>query len=317
MQPNEKIILVIDDTVSREKMHVVLEEAGYAVLSTATGEDGLRLVQREKPDLVLLDVLLPEIDGFEVCRTLRASESNNLMPIIMVSSQCTLDDRLCGLESGADDYINKPFDDRELLIRIKNTFVRLDRVRAANPLTGLPGNLEIQREINGRIASGEFFSVIYTDLDNFKAFNDVYGFAKGDMAIKMTADILTAQTKLFGNKNDFVGHIGGDDFVIVSTPDRAPEICKNAIAQFDEKIRTLFTEQDVKRGYISSVNRKGQTEAYPITTLSMGIISNEKRKLQTHVEVSDIASELKFILKSLPGSNFIKDRRTSFKKLRK
>ncbi len=310
MQPNRKKILIIDDSkFFCESIKDILEQSGYTVFTASSGEDGLYSVTRDKPDLVLLDVVLAGMDGIEVCRMLRSSESNNLMAIIMISAQDDMDDKLLGLEAGADDYITKPFDERELLARIRNTLLRIDRSRAANPLTGLPGNLDIQREIDSRIATGNPFAVLYVDLDNFKAFNDVYGFAKGDKAIKMTADILRSQTRLFGNRDDFIGHIGGDDFVVVTTPDKARSICQNVIEKFDAKIRTLFHKQDVARGYITSVNRKGQTEAYPITAISMAIITNEKRKLENHMAVAAVASELKAILKALPGSNYIKDRR--------
>lgn len=307
----QRVLLIDDSAFFRKQMEQMLTGAGYEVLMAETGEQGLRMVALEKPDIVLLDVTMPDMDGFEVCRILREQESNNLMPILLVTSRDDQEEKLIGLELGADDYIVKPFNEREVLARIRNTLRRISRNRAANPLTGLPGNLEIQREINSRIASGKPYAVVYIDLDNFKAFNDVYGFAKGDLAIKMTADILQKQVGLFGNRDDFVGHIGGDDFMFISTPDKAVDICKNCIAAFDKNIRTLFSEEDVARGYVSAVNRKGQTETYPITSISMGIVTNEKRTFASHLEISDSASGLKKVLKALPGSNYMKDRRTS------
>ncbi|MDL2234810.1 response regulator [Christensenellaceae bacterium OttesenSCG-928-L17] len=306
----DKKILVIDDSqFFRTQINMILTNAGYTVITTGSGEEGLKLVQLEKPDLALLDVVMPDMDGFEVCRILRDHESNNLMPIIMLTSKDDQDDKLVGLELGADDYITKPFNERELLSRIRNTLRRIDRNRSANPLTGLNGNLEIQREINSRIARKEPFAVVYIDLDNFKSFNDVYGFAKGDMAIKLTADILLEQVRLFGNSNDFVGHIGGDDFVFITTPDKAADICKECILQFDEKIRLLFSKEDVERGYIISVNRRGVKETFGITSISMGIVTNELREFESHLQVSTIASELKKKLKATPGSCYMFDRR--------
>jgi len=139
----------------------------------------------------------------------------------MLTAQDNEDDKLTGLELGADDYITKPFNTRELVSRVRNTLRRIDRNRWANPLTGLQGNIEIQSEINQRIATKQLFAVIYADLDNFKAYNDVYGFASGDRAIKLTADIIVDNVRSYGNQNDFIGHVGGDDFIIVSTPDKA------------------------------------------------------------------------------------------------
>ncbi|HVI42751.1 MAG TPA: response regulator, partial [Anaerovoracaceae bacterium] len=185
----KKILLIDDSDFFAKYIREVLEAADYIVIHANKGEDGLRMVRVEKPDLVLLDVIMPDIDGFEICRILRDAESNNLMPIIMLTSQDNQDDKLMGLELGADDYITKPFNNRELLSRVKNTLKRIERNRGASPLTGLPGNLEIQAEINSQIEKKVPFAIIYADLDNFKAYNDVYGFAKGDIAIKMTADI--------------------------------------------------------------------------------------------------------------------------------
>ncbi len=307
----EKKILIIDDShFFRVQMSATLTAAGYEVVIAEDGEAGLAAVSREKPDLVLLDVEMTGMNGFEVCRILRDSDSNNLMPIIMVTSKDDQEDKLVGLELGADDYIVKPFNERELLSRIRNTLRRIDRNRSANPLTGLPGNLEIQREIDSRIAKGDLYAVIYIDLDNFKSYNDVYGFSKGDMAIKLTADIMTEEIRLFGSQHDFAGHIGGDDFVLITTPDKAEKLCAEFIAHFDERIRLLYSPEDVKKGFISTTNRKGEVETFPITSVSMGIVTNQRRTFASHLEVSTVASQLKKKLKTLPGSNYLPDRRT-------
>ena len=145
----KKKILIIDDTELMVQMIAdILAGEGYDVVSANNGTDGIRMEMTHKPDLVLLDVIMPGLDGFEVCRLLRQDESNNLMPIIMLTAQGNEDDKLTGLELGADDYITKPFNPRELVSRVKNTLLRIERNRLANPLTGLPGNNEIQAEIN-------------------------------------------------------------------------------------------------------------------------------------------------------------------------
>ena len=306
---NKKILVIDDSHFFRNKIAITLKQCGYDVVTADNGEDGLLLVTQEKPDLVLLDIVMPGTDGFEICRVLRASESNNLMPIIMLSSKDAQDDKLVGLDLGADDYITKPFDERELISRIRNTLRRIDRNRSANPLTGLPGNLEIQREISSRISKNEPYAVIYVDLDNFKSYNDIYGFFRGDIAIKMTADILRDEVALFGNSDDFVGHIGGDDYVLVSTPDKADELCQGVIQTFDCKIRSLFSQVDLDKGYISTLNRRGEVENFPIMSISLGVVTNIYRVFNSHLEVADTAAELKKKLKALPGSNYFIDRR--------
>jgi diguanylate cyclase (GGDEF)-like protein len=306
----KKKILVIDDTELMVKLTTdVLTKHGYEVVSANNGVDGIKMVASEKPDLVLLDVVMPGIDGFEVCKLLRKDESNNLIPIIMLTAQRNEEDKLAGLELGADDYITKPFNPRELVSRVRNTLLRIDRNRLANPLTGLPGNTEIQSEINYRIAKEMIFSVIYLDVDNFKAYNDAYGFCHGDRAIKLIADILLDNVRTFGGKNDFIGHIGGDDFVVISDPNHADALCENIIKEFDERVPELYSDVDRRAGFISTANRVGEIIQYPIMTLSIAVVSNEHRVLRNHLEVGEIAAELKKKAKSIVGSVYLKDRR--------
>lgn len=306
----KKKILIIDDTPFMIKLiSDILQTAGYDVVSAAGGAEGLLKVRAEKPDLVILDVVMPGMSGFEVCKILRDDESNNLMPIIILTAQDDEEDKLKGLELGADDYITKPFNPRELLSRVRNTLKRIDRNRWANPLTGLRGNVEIQAEINSRIARKELFAVLYIDLDNFKAYNDVYGFASGDRAIKLTADILQDNVNLFSNGKDFIGHIGGDDFVIVTVPENAEKIAEGIITDFDKKILDLYTQEDIQRGYIVTTDRLGNQMKFPVMSISIAIVTNENRTLFSSLQVSEIAAEVKKKAKSVQGSVWIKDQR--------
>lgn len=305
-----KKILIIDDSELTVKFITdILQGRDYVVVSASDGLKGLRKVAEEKPDLVLLDIVMPGMDGFEVCKILRENMANNLMPIIMLTAQENEDDKLTGLELGADDYIIKPFNPRELLSRINNTLIRIDRNRWANPLTGLKGNLEIQAEINRRIALNRLFSVIYLDIDNFKAFNDAYGFSCGDRAIKVTADIITDNVYAFGSIDDFIGHIGGDDFIIVSDPEHADSLCENIIKSFDSKMPDLYTNADRKNGYITTANRHGIITKYPIMTISIAVVTNEYRCIINHIQIGEIAAELKKKAKAIDGSVYVKDRR--------
>ncbi len=307
----KKKILVIDDSHLMVRMITdILETAGYDVAAASNGLEGIELVRTEKPDLVLLDVVMPGMDGFEVCKQLRADDSNNLMPIIILTTQKNDDNKLLGLELGADDYITKPFNHRELLSRVKNTLRRIGKNRWANPLTGLQGNNEIQAEVTLRIARKKQFAVLYLDMDNFKAYNDVYGFAMGDTAITMTADIISDNVRQYGCDDDFIGHIGGDDFVIVTMPKYAHEIGNGIIKNFDKKVKTLYREGDRKKGYIETRDRQGNKIKYPIMSLSVAIVSNEKKQLKSVLEVSELAAELKKKAKSAKGSVCIEDKRT-------
>lgn len=306
-----KKILIIEDSEMMVKLTTdILNAKGYELMAACNGIDGIKMVASEKPDLVLLDVVMPGISGYDVCKILREDESNNLMPIIMLTAQGNEDDKLTGLELGADDYITKPFNPRELISRVNNTLLRIERNRRANPLTGLPGNIEIQSEINHRIAKEAKFSVLYLDVDNFKAYNDVYGFACGDRSIKMIADIITDTVHTFGAQSDFIGHIGGDDFIIITDPEFSDVLCENIIKEFDRKIPEMYSEEDRKACFICTTNRKGHTICFPIMTLSIAVVSNEKRVLNSHIQVGEIGAELKKKAKSIQGSVYLKDRRT-------
>mgnify|MGYP001497783668 FL=1 len=304
----KKKILIVDDTELIVRIITdILVPAGYDVISANSGEEGIEMVRREKPDLVLLDIIMYGMDGLEVCKILRADESNNLMPIIILTAEDDEEQKLQGLELGADDYIKKPFNPRELIARVRNTLIRIDRNRWANPLTGLRGNLEIQSEVTRRIFSKDIFIVVYADLDNFKAYNDVYGFASGDRAIKLTADILLDCIHAFGTPTDFVGHVGGDDFILIISPQYADLICESIIKRFDKKIIELYSPGDRNKGFISTANRQGQMKQYPIMSISLAAVSNENRNLTSHLQVAEIAAELKKQAKLIAGSAYIRD----------
>ncbi|MCR4436387.1 MAG: response regulator [Clostridiales bacterium] len=304
----KKKILIIDDSVLMVRYITdILQNAGYEVVSASNGREGIAKVREEKPDLVLLDVVMPEIDGFEVCKILREDDSNNLMPIIILTSQGNEDDKLTGLELGADDYILKPFNHRELLSRVRNTLRRVERNRRANPLTGLQGNIEIQTEINYRIAKKAVFAVIYADLDNFKAYNDVYGFASGDRVIILTADIIADNVHQYGTPGDFIGHIGGDDFVVITVPENVVQTCEGIIRDFDRKIPELYLEEDRKKGYITTANRQGEVITYPIMSISLAVVTNENREIESYLQAAEIAAELKKKAKAVNRSVYVKD----------
>ncbi len=305
-----KRILVIEDTELMQRMiRDILENEGYEVFSAYSGEEGLDKLARIKPDLIILDIVMSGISGFDVCRILRSDESNNLTPIIILTAQDNENDKLIGLEIGADDYIVKPFNNRELISRVRNTLVRIERNRYASPLTGLNGNIEIQTEINHRLANNMNIAIIYGDLDNFKAYNDVYGFAKGDSVIRLTADIFRDAVQQAGNVNDFIGHIGGDDFIIITSWDKYEVVCQYIMDEFDKKIVYLYNETDRKNKFITTKNRLRQIKKFPLVSISLAVITNDSKKYESHLQIAEVAAEVKKYVKSIKGSNYYRDRR--------
>src|SRR5579864_6356115 len=234
-----QILVVDDDRNLRKIIQANLELAGFEITAVPNGADALRVLDSMQPDLVVLDVMMPVMDGYEVARRIRRHPSNTHVPIIMLTAKGEVDDKLAGFDAGADDYMTKPFGPQELLARVKAKIRRVEVDASLSPLTRLPGNLAIEAELRRRIEAGQAFAVLYLDLDHFKAFNDVYGFTHGDEAIQLLARITVDTVHRRGTPSDFVGHIGGDDFIVATQPDRGEEIAASIVAEFDEKIRDL------------------------------------------------------------------------------
>lgn len=303
-------VLVVDpdaDVVSFIGTH--LEVEGFEVASARTGLDAISAIDALLPDVVLLDVLLGDISGLEVCRRLRSHRRTASLPVIMVSALSEPGDRVVGLLAGADDYVIKPFDLMELTARVRSLLRRNAEMRAVSPLTGLPGNHRIDRELADRVRVGEPFAVCYFDLDSFKAFNDIYGFLRGDQMISALADCLVAAGGEVGDPQPFLGHVGGDDFVVVCQPDRAEALATRVIELFDEARQTYLGPEDVARGSLEVTDRQGNRQRHPLTAVSVGIALSERRTFTDHREIVEVAAEMKGVAKRTEGSSIAVDRR--------
>jgi GGDEF domain-containing protein len=249
--------------------------------------------------------MLPDIDGFTALGGLRAQAETQLTPIILLSAINSPMEKVRGLELGADDYITKPFSAAELSARVQAAMRRSEREGGANPSTRLPGNIAIERAISQRIDHGLPFAVGYCDLDNFKAYNDRYGFLKGDAVILRTAQILLDAIRTMGNPDDFVGHIGGDDFVVISTPDRIETICSTAVARFDATAPFFYDPATRQRGFISGVDRQGRPTRFPLASITITVISSARHTFRHPGEVAQRAAEGKKRGKQIPGSLYL------------
>ena len=305
-------ILVVDDDVDIARfIEVNLKLEGFDVLLAHDGEEALGIIAEGLPDLALLDVMMPRIDGVELCRRLRSDPLTASLPIIMLTAKSLSADKVVGLTAGADDYIIKPFDTLELVARVRSTLRRNAEMRAVSPLTGLPGNHRINEEIAARAASEQPFAVCHVDLDNFKAFNDAYGFLRGDDAILALGQALRTAISEVGSPSPFLGHIGGDDFVVVCQPDQAEELSRRALQLFDGAVPRLHDAQHVAEGSIVLTDRKGEERRYPLLSVSAGIASTERRRYADHRQVVAVATEMKNFTKTTPGSSWAIDRRTT------
>lgn len=304
-----KILVVDDEPDIRDILKLTLAEENYEIIEAADGEEALKMIHTKSPNLVLLDYKIPKIDGQEVCRRIKKDILLRHLPIIMVTGKGEISDRVDGLDAGADDYIVKPFEPQELLARIRMIIRRTERDLEANPLTRLPGNVSILNEFSRRLETKSLFAVCYVDLDKFKVYNDKYGFEHGDEVIRETARILLRSAQENGNADDFVGHIGGDDFVVVTIPERVDSICNKIISDFDQTVPSFYNETDRKDGYITGKDRRGKKQHFSFLSVSIGVVTNESRKIEHVAQIGEIGAELKALAKQQEKSNYIKDKR--------
>jgi diguanylate cyclase (GGDEF)-like protein len=305
----ETILVVDDDPDIARFVEVNLRSAGYDVAVAADGEEALEKAGELRPDLVLLDVMMPRIDGFEVAQRLRKNPQTANTSIIMLTAKALSADKVTGLQSGADDYIIKPFDPIELLARVKGTLRRAKEMRNLSPLTGLPGNIRIQEEIERQVRESRPFAVLYCDLDNFKTYNDQKGFVRGDRLIQATARIIQDAVVEFGPSDGFVGHVGGDDFVAVVDPDVAEQVAKRICEQFDGSRSGFYESEDLDRGFIRMEDRKGVMQDVPLVAISVGIATTARRAFAHYGEAVAVATEMKQFAKRDGGSSYAIDRR--------
>jgi diguanylate cyclase (GGDEF)-like protein len=307
---SERILIIDDDPDIVQFLRVNLELEGYRVNVASGGAEGIEMALAEPPDLVLLDVMMPEIDGLEVMDRLRTTPTTANTAVVLLTALAVTEERVRGLTAGADDYITKPFAIEELVARVGTVLRRSKAMRDLSPLTGLPGNFRIAEELERRVAEGRPFAVVHADLDNFKAYNDHYGFMRGDDVIKFTANTLVEAAIEVGDRTCFIGHVGGDDFIEVMSPDAVEQHCKIVIERFDDGILDLYDPQDALRGFVEVIDRRGERHAFPIVSLSLGVATNLRREFSSSWEASAVASEMKEHAKSEAGSAYKIDRRT-------
>lgn len=308
--PHQRLLIVDDDADIRDVLRITLESAGYAVTDCDNGQTAVELAKAGPPDLLIADYQMPGLNGQQVCEALKQDLLLRHIPIIMLTGQGAITDKVRGLDAGADDYIVKPFEPRELLARVRMILRRTAQGLEANPLTRLPGNVSIQQELQDRLEDRRPFAVLYLDLDKFKAFNDHYGFERGDEAIRKTAEVILGVIKGAGNPDDFIGHIGGDDFVAVTTPERAETLAGQIVERFDAMSPMLYDEEDRRRGGIVSKDRQGREQRLGMLTISIAIVSSEGRRLAHVAEIGELGAELKSYAKTFERSIYVKERRT-------
>ena len=316
LDPDERpdLILVVDDDQDIAGfVEFNLKVHGYDVIRARDGEDALRVMQDNRPDLAVVDWMMPGMDGVELTRRLRAEPLTSALPVIMLTAKSMTVDKVVGLTAGVDDYLVKPFDTAELIARVSSTLRRNKEFREVSPLTGLPGNARVRREIADRMKAGGEYSVGYIDIDRFKSVNDVYGFDRGDEFIIALARSLHRAVSSNNRPPIFLGHIGGDDFVFICAPDQVLPLTQRTVTDFEQAADQLYDAEDAQRGYIEVPDRRGNKNRAALVTLSIGVAQAtvEGRRFTDSRVVIAVASEMKKVAKSQPGSYVAIDRRRS------
>ncbi len=306
----EVVLVVEDDPAIALLLRVELRASGFEVRTAENGVDALDAALASCPDLVLADVMMPGMNGFELVRSLRRDPRTEDVSIVMLTARGLPADKLEGLTAGADDYVVKPFDNEELVARIRGVLRRAKYMRSQSPLTGLPGNVRIEDEIQARLDEREPFALMYLDLDNFKAYSDRYGFDRGDTVLRTTGHLIRDAARAVGGPATFIGHVGGDDYVVVCAPEQAFPIGEEVVARFAEEVPAFYDLEDRERGFIESKDRRGQVQRFPLLSISIGIASSATRSFVHRAEVVAVATEMKGHAKRTQGSSIAVDRRS-------
>jgi diguanylate cyclase (GGDEF)-like protein len=304
------VVLVVDDDEQVLRLvKRVLERAGFDCVAVDNGQAAHQAAVEWRPNIILLDLMLGDTTGDQILTEIRSDFRTRLIPVVFLTVRGSLKDKVEHLLAGADDYVTKPFIPEELVARLRAVMSRSTTTRDLNPLTGMSGNSDILREMGRRLADGERFACLYPDIDAFKSYNDHYGFLRGDDVIKTLATIILEVLEQNHSPHHFAGHVGGDDFVILTDPGLAETIASEVTRRFDDAVPALYDLVDRDRGWIESEERNGNTLRTPLVSVSIGIVIAEPGRYTSPAALAARAAEVKGVAKRMPGSKWVLDRR--------
>ena len=301
--------MVDDDEQVLRLVRRVLERAGFECVVVEDGLAAHKAAVEWRPNIILLDLMLGEITGDQILTAIRSDFRTRLIPVVFLTVRGSLKDKVEHLLAGADDYVTKPFIPEELVARLRAVISRSTTTRDLNPLTGMSGNSDILREMGRRLAESERFACLYPDIDAFKSYNDHYGFLRGDDVIKTLATIILEVLEENHSPRHFAGHVGGDDFVVLTDPSLAETIASEVTKRFDDAVPALYDTVDRDRGWIEFEERNGNTLRTPLVSVSIGIVIAEPGRYTSAAALASRAAEVKGVAKRMPGSKWVLDRR--------
>lgn len=285
-----RLLIVEDDFDISNMLRIYFDSQGYETIIVTRGKEALEMCRRNLPNLVILDIVLPDIDGYEVCRDLRGNLRTSHIPIIFLTQRLERSDQIAGLEMGADDYITKPFDLQLLMLRVEGALRRAGWLSLTSPVTGLPSSKLIEEQLR-QIIRRKGWSVLYIGIHDIDAFKDAYGFVAGDDVLRFTAMLLTEVVDELGTGSEFIGHVGGDDFIVIGTPETAPQIKTRLLQRFGEEVGTFYNFKDRERGYIEVDDGAGDVQQVPLMSLAVGLIHDDTAPFADIREITEVAAE--------------------------
>lgn len=313
MDKIKRILIISSEKTLREVLNFCFDGWGYEVFLEEFPVTDISTIKRISPDVIVVDVQTARKSQLHICQLLKDDFLTAFIPIITIINKRQLRQQLLEIRQGVDDYCIKPPDPLDLRIRIEMSMKRAQYSYHTNTLTGLPGARILEDLLKEKVKSPKPFSFCYVDIDNFKVFNDAYGYHKGDQVIMQTAYMLYSAVKQSGNPEDFIGHIGGDDFVFITTPDKYKPICEQFILMFDALMPFHYAQDDRLHGYILAKDRTHKLKKLPLVSLSIAVVNRtDTHSLKNVVEISDRVAEIKAYLKTLPRSKFLADRRNGY-----
>jgi len=285
-----RILVVEDDLDISNMLRIYFDSQGYEVLVAARGGDALELCRKKLPHVVVLDIMLPDMDGYEVCKKLRSNLRTSHIPIMFLTQKDERTDKIAGLELGADDYITKPFDIEELKFRIQNAVARTTRESLTNPVTGLPSGKLIEEQLR-LLMRKDGWAILYIALRDFGSFNEVYGFVAGDDVLRFTAMLIGEAVDELGIPDDFIGHTAANDFVVITTARRAQAIKGKATDRFATEVGTFYNFKHREQGYITVQDTDRHEKQVPLMTLAVGVITQDDGPFADIREITERAAE--------------------------
>ncbi len=306
----KKILIISSDKNLRDVLGFCFGGWGYDVILLDSMVREVAPIKKISPDVIVIDVHAAKRTDLEICGLLKSDFITAYIPVITLINKRRLRGQLLSIKYGIDDYLIKPPDPLDLRVRVEMAIKRLQHSFYSTPLTGLPGGKLIEENLRERLNSGKPFSFGYLDIDNFKYFNDIYGYLQGDRFIMHAAYILYMTIQKFGGKDDFIGHIGGDDFAFITTPHNHAAICQNFIAAYDTTMLFHYNKEDRLRGHLVARARDRRMVNIPLVGVSIAVVnSDEAGQFKNIIEINERIADIKHYLKSFAGSKYMADRR--------